>query len=1318
MAVTGYGQGYTAGYSTPTLTTSQVTTTRATTWTSGGTATTARSASWSVASAPAPTATISRAIAWRVAGRSTATRSTLWTVRVPVAPSTRPTSWRTAAWATATRVVVWQTLRLGSPTASAGVRLRVYAPVGADMGPLPSPTAVQAALPFCDVPSMRFNYHPRAPKAELLGKPCEIALEVTPDDGVTWYEPPNARYVYTQDSLDQLDPTDLSDIDCLGYVSRLKKARVLPAYVQGHLGEKQVLARPDGKRAFLSATPGVILKTLFNEAQARFSLDGQPALKGIGHASWSNTTDSNGAPWSQVLTIYYAPGLDYLTVLLDLVDQGFIEFEMRGRDLYVYNYETLGSDLTVGPSPVTLRAGRDLREAARKRTWDNLADYVLVAGDEANFYETRNAQAVTPWGRQEVARSDGRVSDAATMAILGQSELEGRSQVRAEFTRTIDFVRAKALPFFGYDNGDWVWSTVSGALPERLRIRQLTITRDAAGAMAGAVVLNDRFLEAEVRAARRINGITNGASGNAPAPTDPPDSGRDSIAPTAPTHLLVSSLPFMADGGYVSAAVTLSWVAPDFNVDGTPCLDLDYFEILQRPYAALPTSMEQVFVTPATSTSALPAYPAGSNWTFAVRAVDKSGNRSALSAEVDHGMASDVTPPQAPSTPTVTNRLGTLTVKWDGLPAFGVWPANFDHVEVHASPTSQFTPDATTDQGDMYGSGTWVISDRAYGIPVYVRLIAVNRSGLKSDPSEQGTATPLRLVGSDIDPDAITFAQFAYKDIGSYVPDGTFEDAVYRARVAARSSTAWTFTQVQAFHGTWSATIDASVGAGTVRRLELEPDLHPITPGEKRFVRMAYRGSAGANGTLRLNVEWVNTAGTVMFASFVEGFTKTDSWQEVAGQLPAPVGAVSFRISVAVDGAATTGTYWVDAVEVRDTVSRSFIEDLAVSNALIDNLAVNNAKIADMSVGKLTAGTISADMILAGRFRTATAGNRVEFDSTGLRMYNGTTLTGNWMTSLGQLRIYNSTDASHTSTGHGLQFGDSTAQNIIIDNNEIMGRFNGTYGSVLINAEGGPVFIGGRKGGFPTAADTGVFPADADHTVTVRAALAIYNVSDGEYSDEYPPFLVGRPGGPHIWMDNNEIGASTGDGVGTLFLQPGRNTGTTNHAESVSIASNSLGIRRWGQYDTGTRSALIYGRDSGNDVGIRLSGNSDCAMVTDADASSYKSIRASGFDVSSESRVKNNVEALDRPLAAVRRAPSRKWQYDADIEKADRWHVGPMHEDLPDEVKRPGNPAGEGEVERTGTVDLGSMIGLLWGAVSELADKVDALSPRVPGRPT
>ena len=123
-----------------------------------------------------------------------------------------------------------------------------------------------------------------------------------------------------------------------------------------------------------------------------------------------------------------------------------------------------------------------------------------------------------------------------------------------------------------------------------------------------------------------------------------------------------------------------------------------------------------------------------------------------------------------------TAQLGYVSLSWDGLPATGTWPADFDGVIVHASPINNFTPaeDGSTIIDRLYAKGV-VPYFGAYGVPVYFKLIAVDKTGLKSTPSAQATATPTRLVGTDISADAITYEQIAFKDPGNVVQDGSFE---------------------------------------------------------------------------------------------------------------------------------------------------------------------------------------------------------------------------------------------------------------------------------------------------------------------------------------------------------------------------------------------------------------------------------------------------------------------------------------------------------------------------------------------------------------
>ncbi|MCX5000981.1 hypothetical protein [Streptomyces longwoodensis] len=117
------------------------------------------------------------------------------------------------------------------------------------------------------------------------------------------------------------------------------------------------------------------------------------------------------------------------------------------------------------------------------------------------------------------------------------------------------------------------------------------------------------------------------------------------------------------------------------------------------------------------------------------------------------------TAPGAPSAPLVTPAIGGLRVVWDGTLADGsTLPADFDHVAVHMSTTSGFTPSAATFVGTITRSGDGGM------LPVtplpyqahYTVLIAVNTSGVASAPSAQTAATPLKVDGPDLVAGSVT----------------------------------------------------------------------------------------------------------------------------------------------------------------------------------------------------------------------------------------------------------------------------------------------------------------------------------------------------------------------------------------------------------------------------------------------------------------------------------------------------------------------------------------------------------------------------------
>lgn len=117
--------------------------------------------------------------------------------------------------------------------------------------------------------------------------------------------------------------------------------------------------------------------------------------------------------------------------------------------------------------------------------------------------------------------------------------------------------------------------------------------------------------------------------------------------------------------------------------------------------------------------------------------------------------------PGAPTAPLLTPTIGGLAVVWDGLLADGTTlPADFDHVTVHVSTSSGFTPSAATFVGTITRSGDGgmlPVTPLPYE-PHYVVLVAVSTSATVSDPSAETAATPLQVDGPDLAAGSVTAA--------------------------------------------------------------------------------------------------------------------------------------------------------------------------------------------------------------------------------------------------------------------------------------------------------------------------------------------------------------------------------------------------------------------------------------------------------------------------------------------------------------------------------------------------------------------------------
>jgi hypothetical protein len=124
-------------------------------------------------------------------------------------------------------------------------------------------------------------------------------------------------------------------------------------------------------------------------------------------------------------------------------------------------------------------------------------------------------------------------------------------------------------------------------------------------------------------------------------------------------------------------------------------------------------------------------------------------------------IAVDGPAPGAPSPPIVTPTIGGLRVTWDGLLADGSpLPADFDHIAVHASTSSGFTPSAATYAGTITkaGNGGMLPLIPLPYQPHYIQLTAVNTSGNASAPSAETAATPIKVDGPDLEAGSVTAA--------------------------------------------------------------------------------------------------------------------------------------------------------------------------------------------------------------------------------------------------------------------------------------------------------------------------------------------------------------------------------------------------------------------------------------------------------------------------------------------------------------------------------------------------------------------------------
>ncbi|MEU6597845.1 fibronectin type III domain-containing protein [Streptomyces flaveolus] len=386
----------------------------------------------------------------------------------------------------------------------------------------------------------------------------------------------------------------------------------------------------------------------------------------------------------------------------------------------------------------------------------------------------------------------------------------------------------------------------------------------------------------------------------------------DTSIPGVPTLIepFVGSA-YLDSRGFTRARVVLSWNAPN-NTDGSTIRDGDHYEIRwaidtdmiypaswasvaqirwadmqvwKQPFAAPTARWQSMVVGWDQTTAQLQDLSPGIGYDVQIRAVDKAGNRGAWSGTTTFVASTDNIPPSTPAPPSVAgSRIAVQITHQLGKSSGGTFnlESDLDHLEIHVSYEPTFTPDTTTLKGKAPANAGMIQAQ----IPVvftvqveetsarYVRVVAVDKTGNKSGPSDAATATALliddahisdltvsKVTAGTINADWIVGARIKTADTGPRVE-------LNSAGIQAYNSSGAQTVNIASADG--SVTITGTLKSGpTGRRVEINPTALPeirfysnngssyafingwdngSTPASATAIQMTT--AAGANGVL------------------------------------------------------------------------------------------------------------------------------------------------------------------------------------------------------------------------------------------------------------------------------------------------------------------------------------------------------------------------------------------------------------------------------------------------------------------------------------
>lgn len=921
-------------------------------------------------------------------------------------------------------------------------RLMVYEPDGVLRGQLPAPMNWSCAFPFDDLSSMTLEYLNSAPGAEILTAPCEIALELAGPDGV-FSEPRDCRFINIRQSQDLTKPDVTTKLTMPSYGWLLNKA----------LNISYEDFNDNGNRPF-NTYPAAIIKTFLDDAHDR---DNIPFLT----YNFDETQDSAGEDWTETLNVAITAGQSIYTTVSTFTGQGLFDWCMNKRVLELYLVDTfLNRDLTTNPTAVKLQPARDISAAPDDMSWEDITKKALLQGDNNTFVVSEGSTNPTPWGDWEGFMTQSGVTDTEVMEQLGQRFLETGSGRRAQITREIVFNYNSPLPLLDYRPGDHILAKDETATFDDLRVRQITLTNDA-GILKGNVVLGDKFTERDIRFQRRLAALSGGSNtigGSGTVPVTPSPSTPDTRTPKQVQNVGTSYDTTIDSNGLPQGTIAVTWDAVTEATDDS-AMDINGYRVRWQ-FAPSGNYQERTVGAANVQTLIGENIQVLQTYNVFVAAIGANGVQGAWSDVSTIYVGPDETVPPVPSTPTVTSRLGTLRVHWDGLDEDGDnMPADLDLIECEIS--SNETGPWTFLSRIMGSTTDIIVTDQPYNVPVFFRLRAKDTSGNYSGYSEVATGTPVQTGTGDIEVASITSdlieagaitaekvsaysldaTRLAIGTARNFIADPNFADeTLSQIRIDnaiglpnSAGAIDWTYESNSFFRARLNTTNPLSIGrVGFFANAALDPNLtsgnninpNLLIPVDRGLGQLAGRLSVNislASGTwptdaevaLTVNIRYFYKDGSFSTASAILGRTFTG----VTG------GYVNMTGNMAVDSAAVACMAYARVAFTNCTTD--VIVDMgapflgqANTSILIEDGSITTPKLVANSITatQLDADAITVKHTITGAlFQTATSGMRVVISpdanflaEPGIRIYSG--VAGG---------VYDSSIFMPNSTAHG-----------------------------------------------------------------------------------------------------------------------------------------------------------------------------------------------------------------------------------------------------------------------------------------------------------